>query len=470
MRPSRGGSCPYNGGTIPRFDRAEPASASSASVIGAARRAYLSHSEPHHTLAFQPVLIRPVQFGVPSKMPSKNILVFADGTGNEGGLLPDESRTNVYKLFRATRVDPDSVIKPAEQLAFYIPGIGTPIAGSHLSRGEQRREHWQQMVGGGLGDKIAVCYAALISAWRPSDRIYLFGFSRGAYTVRCLAHILELLGIPTAENENPISFEPKHLHQIARSAVAILYRRGLPVRIRDDKVDVFLKRHSCLLGADIGATRYFIGIWDTVAAIGWAHILPVKYDMHFPKDVVFARHAMAIDEYRKDFVRVPWGGSGTVPDETINGVDRFQQVWFAGNHADIGGSYPENESRLSDISLKWMADFVELELPEGCRVQIDGTRLRCSPASEGMMHDECMEPMPRTPLPWGKTVREVPDGAILHPSVYERIKLEGVRNFIGFGPYRPAALRRHTEAKRVIREADHHSKGKDAPQLGSVSK
>ena len=57
---------------------------------------------------------------------ARNILIFADGTGNEGGLLPDESRTNIYKLYRATRVGPDSTIDPTNQVAFYIPGVGTP--------------------------------------------------------------------------------------------------------------------------------------------------------------------------------------------------------------------------------------------------------------------------------------------------------------------------------------------------------
>jgi len=61
---------------------------------------------------------------------AKNILVFVDGTGNEGGLLPDESRTNVYKLYRATRTGPDSIIDPKKQLALYVPGIGTPTASS----------------------------------------------------------------------------------------------------------------------------------------------------------------------------------------------------------------------------------------------------------------------------------------------------------------------------------------------------
>jgi uncharacterized protein (DUF2235 family) len=403
----------------------------------------------------------------------KNILIFADGTGNEGGLLPDESRTNVYKLFRATRVDPDSPIKPAQQLAFYVPGIGTPSPAQHSSRWERRREIWGQMVGRGLGQKIAACYIAIIANWRPGDRIYLFGFSRGAYTVRCLAHLLELLGIPTAEGKTSISFEPRYLAHLARGAVAILYKWGLPAknfRVRNQKAGAFRRRYSCKCGPQIGATPFFIGIWDTVAAVGWAHILPVEYDMHFVADVPFARHAMAIDEYRKDFVRVPWGGSGTVPNETIDGIDRFQQVWFAGNDADIGGSYPENESRLSDVSLEWMTEFIEGRLPEDRRVHVDRTRLHCSPASDGMMHDECMEPMPGTPLPWGKTVREVPDGAVLHPSVYERIKLKSVRNFTGFGPYRPVALRNHRDAQRAMKEADHRSNGEESPQSGSVSK
>jgi uncharacterized protein (DUF2235 family) len=60
----------------------------------------------------------------------RNILIFADGTGNEGGLIPDESRTNVYKLYRATRTGPDSDIDPGSQIAFYIRGVGTPSASS----------------------------------------------------------------------------------------------------------------------------------------------------------------------------------------------------------------------------------------------------------------------------------------------------------------------------------------------------
>src|ERR1700733_9270280 len=94
----------------------------------------------------------------------KNILIFANGTGNEGGLLPDESRTNVYKLYRATRTGPDSIVDPKKQLALYVPGIGTPTPGHHTgrdrqkqraarARGGRRRGRTAEVVGGGAPPK-----------------------------------------------------------------------------------------------------------------------------------------------------------------------------------------------------------------------------------------------------------------------------------------------------------------------------
>src|ERR1700732_1183839 len=118
----------------------------------------------------------------------RNILIFADGTGNVGGLVPDESRTNVYKLFRATRTGPDSGIDPSRQIAFYVPGVGTHTPGFQ-SRVGHITSPLAEAVGWGLTRRIIDCYMAIISVWRPGDRIYLFGFSRGAYTTRCVAHV-----------------------------------------------------------------------------------------------------------------------------------------------------------------------------------------------------------------------------------------------------------------------------------------
>jgi hypothetical protein len=115
--------------------------------------------------------------------------------------------------------------------------------------------------------------------------------------------------------------------------------------------------------------------------------------------------------------------------------------------ADVGGSYPENESRLSDITLDWMVDFITKAIPEPWRVVTDPSWLKTYPSSDGMMHDECMVGMGGTRLRWQKTIRDVPDTAQLHQSAYERLQMPRVRNFISFGPYRPAALEHHQKAK-----------------------
>src|SRR3954453_13858966 len=94
-------------------------------------------------------------------------------------------------------------------------------------------------------------------------------------------------------------------------------------------------------------------------------------------------------------------GSGTVlePDRKDE-PEQFGQIWFAGNHADIGGSYPENESRLSDITLDWMVDFISKKIPEAARVIVDPDLLKLYPSSDGMMHDECMVGMAGTSIKW----------------------------------------------------------------------
>jgi uncharacterized protein (DUF2235 family) len=398
----------------------------------------------------------------------KNILVFADGTGNEGGLLPDESRSNVYKLYRATRTGPDTTIDPQTQIAFYIPGVGTP----GITPPSALKRIWkgiEQAVGGGLTTQIVDCYAAIISVWSPGDRIYLFGFSRGAYCARCVAHVLEVIGIPTTEASGvPLSLEPRSLRSVAKRAVTTLYRLGLPqpneVK-RSQNAATFRKSHNCATGIDVGAIPFAICIWDAVGAVGWLHfgmsklvrLLPFvsdNYDLHFPPDIQFARHAMAIDEYRRDFLRVPWGGSKTVPDGSIENVTRFRQVWFAGNHSDIGGSYPENESRLSDITLEWMKVFLTKELPDqATRVVIDDDLLSPYPSSSGMMHDELMVAHTRANLHiWPAAERKVDPTGELHETVIERLKMPSVRNFVGYGPYRPKSLSEHPKAAEFYRD------------------
>ena len=147
----------------------------------------------------------------------RNIVIFADGTGQRGGVLVDERRSNIYKLFRATRCGPDSDVDPKEQVAFYDPGIGTlpPGSGFLITLGRSVYNLVSQALGVGLTKNIVDCYAAVVRLWRPGDRIFLFGFSRGAYTARCLGAVISLCGVPTTgENGGVLRREitaPRHL-------------------------------------------------------------------------------------------------------------------------------------------------------------------------------------------------------------------------------------------------------------------
>ena len=110
-----------------------------------------------------------------------------------------------------------------------------------------------------------------------------------------------------------------------------------------------------------------------------------NYDESLDTRVEFVRHALAIDETRSNFERVPWGKKEDRPDIKTGDVDWFKQLWFAGNHSDIGGGYPEDGARLSDITLDWMVKEVT-NIPYS--VLLDRVSLNLFPSPDGMQHSE----------------------------------------------------------------------------------
>jgi uncharacterized protein (DUF2235 family) len=448
----------------------------------------------------------------------KNILIFCDGTGNAGGILADEDLTNVYKLFRATRSGPLSRIDPSKQLAFYHPGLGSQSAGGQFKIGVVRKLYnlLSQMTGLGITKHIIECYAAIIRMWAPGDHIYLFGFSRGAYTARCLGGVLGLCGIPIkADDGTALKLDNDSVEAVAATAVKNVYQHGFVTRHagygeeRQRLAQTFREKHASFVGPETGAVPYFIGVWDTVAALGlrphfpvWALVLmaiggasvvaliawgilsishafsPGRfallfvaiagiaylaailfyrrnrrkygfYDQNLGEGVRFARHAQSIDEYRKDFARVPWGER--TPPRREGEPEPLEQIWFAGNHADIGGGYPDNEARLSDITLKWMVDILTNELPLDGRVMVDSFYLNLFPSAAGMQHDECKVGIGGDRrLAWEQQRRPVPNAAPLHETVYDRLGLKQVLNYDTYGPYRPEPLRTHDAAKKFF--------------------
>lgn len=466
---------------------------------------------------------------------AKNILIFSDGTGQAGGLRPDQNLSNIYKLYRASRTGPESTIDPREQVAFYDAGLGTDSDGGKIPLRliQLFRRIWSSTTGTGITRNIIDCYEAIIRLYEPGDRVFLFGFSRGAYTARCVSGVMSLCGIPTHDaNGRPMPKMGKRLRKVATEAVRETYQHGSgkddPARKveREEKGRRFREKYGSNNAEGLAnEVPYFIGVFDTVAALGapavrriglglaltgfaaslisaaaffmsltpWLQFWPTFttlglltaaallipfvqaqlriirdfplrgdfkwhfvswtfkfYDNHLNERVRYARHALAIDEHRKDFDRVPWASKGASPDRADE-PEWLRQVWFAGNHSDIGGSYPEDEARLSDLSLSWMLEqTAELAHP----LQVDSSKLRLFPDARGPQHCEIQSMRDAYPLwwpakwrlVWESNTRPIPPDAPLHISVVDRFAIEpGILRYGTLEPYRPMNLQPHQE-------------------------
>jgi hypothetical protein len=465
---------------------------------------------------------------------SKNIVIFSDGTGQAGGITFDEVRTNIYKLYRACRVGPDTSIDPSEQVAFYDPGLGSPADGSKIRIQWARKIYNLASMATGLGitANIIDCYAALIRLYRDGDRVFLLGFSRGAYTIRSLAGVMSYCGIPRQlPNGDHLPMDIKGSRALAERAVKDVYQfsssynlatagsyQRFLLRTRNAIAAKFRSEHGCsALKSGIeqaNVVPYFIGAFDTVAALGnrwlapvlillvasipvglhhlgafletsypWAgwstryfgytsvviavllylinylkmapsfagfyfferlatlHLAELEhhfYDTTLNVNVGYAKHAISIDENRKDFARVGWSPTAEKQDKRDeSGNLYFEQVWFPGVHADVGGGYEENESRLSDNTLAWMLSAASI-IPNG--LKHDETVLRLHPEPAGPQHNELKDSW----LVFG--LRKLPSSrAIMHKSVYRRFEAGPVVLFDTTDQYRPANMSEHVD-------------------------
>ena len=360
----------------------------------------------------------------------KNILIFSDGTGQAGG-IPGVLPSNVYKLYRACPVI------PGIQETFYDPGLGSPSDGAHWRRWRQIYNVISQATGLGISWNIVDCYDALIKMYEPGDRIYLFGFSRGAYTVRSLGGMLALCGIPTrtGRGRDP-RVDRRARRRLAWRALRWVYQTygssDEKRRKRAERGAQYRARYASHV-----ATPYFVGVWDTVRALGLPGIsrfIPWRHAFHdatLHPDVQHARHALSLDEDRATFLPELW--EELEADRTSG---RIKQVWFPGVHSDVGGGYPENE--LSDLTLAWMiAQATKVSNP----VIVDATRLSLSPSHRGMQHD--------SRIGWGvlwlkgTRVHLRPEPVECEDHVERRFLEPSVPSVRGLGPYRPIPLARH---------------------------
>jgi uncharacterized protein (DUF2235 family) len=259
----------------------------------------------------------------------KRLVVCCDGTWNDTD--NQSTDTNVFRIAKAIHgwQDTSGVL----QVVLYLRGVGT----SGL-----KAETWiEGATGLGVDDNICSGYMFIAQNYIPGDEIFLFGFSRGAYTARSLVGFLNACGILNRQN-------------LADLPKAWAYYRAHPPHGPED----FMTKYNSTCHTD--ARVNFLGLWDTVGALGipldlLAAANERKFAFHDTgpcKIVKHGCHALAVDEHRHNFVPTFWTGTA-LADVAI------EQVWFAGAHADVGGGY--NTRGLADIPLVWMAEKAEAD-------------------------------------------------------------------------------------------------------------
>ena len=266
----------------------------------------------------------------------KRIITCSDGTWNT--ITPDAS-TNVVKFYNCIcKYGVDEKGEKVEQLKVYDEGVGTGYKlKDRISGGA---------TGSGIDTNIKDMYVFIMLNYEPGDQIYLYGFSRGAYTARSVSGLIRNSGI----------LKRQYLHLVDKAYD--LYRDKNEYSSPDsDLMQSFRKAYSVEEITPI----YFIGVWDTVGSLGvplpWYNLVNLKkykfHDVTLSSYVQHAYHALAIDEKRKLFDPTLWTKSNSV----INNPDhpqKLEQRWFSGVHSNVGGGYKDNQ--LSNFALQWMFD------------------------------------------------------------------------------------------------------------------
>ena len=322
-------------------------------------------------------------------MAAKNIILCMDGTGNEFG----KNITNVVETCMLAE-------KTDDQLVYYDPGVGT---GGYLydENTGRLRAAYDKGTGTGVHRNVEQAYLYLMEKYHAGDKVFIFGFSRGAFSARSLAGMLHKVGLLPNEHGNQLEYASKY------------YLDRKYHNIVDD-----YREHFCR-----PCPVHFIGVWDTVDAT----ILTegAKFtDTRLNPEVKHAYHAVSIDEKRRDFPVTLWNEKNLSPGQVM------EQVWFAGVHSNVGGWYENRD--LSSIPLTWMT-----EKAKAAGMKVDQSRLAIIESQRnplGQIHESYQKF-------WkfrGERPRRIPPRARVHSSVIER--MEQVANYSPKLPRSPVVV------------------------------
>ena len=388
----------------------------------------------------------------------KNIVLCSDGTGNSAGVV---AITNVRRFYQALDLS-----DPTKQIAFYDDGVGS--GGSKVVR----------ILGGALGIGLArnvrQLYRFLCETYQPNDRIYLFGFSRGAFTVRVLAAVIAHCGIV---NKGRLTGSETTVISMA-SAVAWAYRcfrgnhkAGLLsqpfrwLRNRFTSMPTNAQDFRCRFSHECKETVEVLGLWDTVSAYGMPFdelarvVNTFIYRIRFQSQNISGKirrvyHALALDDERHTFTPL-----------LIHSVDKsgptgvtthVEQVWFAGMHSDVGGGYAN--CNLALIPLTWMlhhAKSAGLHFHEAAVAAIVSQAsvlgdMHDSRSGLGRIYRPRIRNLTRLCAPAANTIVEDPGIPVVHSSAVERIAR-------GIQGYAPAAIPGNYYDSKTLAETEHTS-------------
>jgi uncharacterized protein (DUF2235 family) len=278
----------------------------------------------------------------------RNIVILLDGTSNE----ISSNRTNILRLYGALE-------KSDRQLVYYDPGVGTFGAeNAWLRLWRKTVEIWGLATGWGLDHNVKEAYRFLVENYvdgrgggkgkSSRDNIYIFGFSRGAYTARVLAGFIHAVGLIEKRNLNLLDY--------AYSAYKGIGENG------EDKFGE-VRLYERILAPDRPPVR-LLGLFDTVASVIESGRYGPRLRSHAYTrrnlSVESVRHAVAIDERRTMFGPQLWPEGeeywGNPFNKAAAKPQDVREVWFSGVHGDVGGGYPETESGLAKVALQWMVE------------------------------------------------------------------------------------------------------------------
>jgi uncharacterized protein (DUF2235 family) len=284
--------------------------------------------------------------GIGESSAPRNLILCFDGTSNEFG----RENTNVVRLVQSLVRD------PRQQLVYYDPGIGTlPEPGLFTGIGKKLSEIAGLAFGAGLNGKLTGGYRFLMEHWRAGDRIFIFGFSRGAYTARALAALLHLFGLLPPGSQNLLPYLMRKFMSSSREYQAAGTQAGSKPGVEPDgPYKAFCAAWRDAFARDVPGQAerrlpvHFLGVWDTVKSVGWVWEPLTLPFTAFNPSVSVVRHAIAVDE-RRAFFRQNRFSIG--PAEF--GQDLVER-WFPGVHADVGGGYPPEQGSLWRVAFCWM--------------------------------------------------------------------------------------------------------------------